>query len=397
MRKLWIAAVLPFLVLGAVAAQTTQELAASSGETLTFELNSGGDIEVIGWDREGAAITTEITGRDADKLQVRVERTADGIKVTTPQQNGRGWRANLKVRAQVPRRFDVKISTMGGDVKLEKLEGSFSGQTMGGDMTFRQLTGNARVSTMGGDIRVSDSELDGKVSTMGGDVLFEDLTGNLDGSTMGGDIIQRNVRRTGGAGGKAVEVKSHGGDVEVDTAPAGANVSTMGGDIHVRSVAEFLKATTMGGDVIVQEASGDVKITTMGGDIEVQSFDGQIEATTMGGDVELNVVGTDAAGGHDIELNSMSGNLTLALPSNFSGRFEIELVNLRKHENKARIDSDFALDIDEPAEWTSGNKRTNGRRYGGDYKIIRASGSVGGGSHLVKLKTINGVIRIERN
>ena len=134
----------------------------------------------------------------------------------------------------------------------------------------------------------------------------------------------------------------------------------------------------------------------MGGDIEVKSFDGQIQATTMGGDVELNVVGTKEAGGHDIELNSMGGNLTLALPSGFSGRFEIELVKLRKNENKARIDSDFALDIDEPAEWTSGNKRTNGHRYGSDYKIIHASGSVGGGSHLVKLKTINGVIRIER-
>jgi DUF4097 and DUF4098 domain-containing protein YvlB len=397
MRKFWIAAVIPFLVLsGGLAAADTQELAASSGEKLTFDLNTGGDIEVTGWDRESASITTEVTGRDADEVQVDIERVSSGIKISTPSQRGRGWKANIKITVRVPRRYDVKINTMGGDVSLEDLEGSFTGETMGGDMTFRGLTGEANISTMGGDISVHQSELDGEVSTMGGDVVLEDIDGNLNAATMGGDVRQSNVRRTGGAGGEPVKVNSHGGDVEVDTAPAGANVSTMGGDIHVRSASEFLKATTMGGDITVDEAEGETKLDTMGGDIEVGRFDGDMKASTMGGDVAVNVVGTYAPGSHDIELVSMGGNLTLDLPSDFSGRFEIELVKLKKHENKARIDSDFPLDIDEPAEWTPGNQRHGDRKFGDAYKIVTATGSVGGGDNLVKLETIGGVIRIEK-
>ncbi len=371
------------------------QLDARSGEKLIFDLRSGGDIEVRGWDREGASITTEITGRDADRLHVSVARTANGIKISTPS-GDRDVRASVLIKAQVPRRYDVEISTMGGDVRLEELEGEFSGETMGGDIVLRGLSGETTISTMGGDISVHDSYLDGEVSTMGGDVELAHVEGNLDASTMGGDVTQRDVRRSAGSGATEVKIRSHGGDVEVDTAPAGADVHTMGGDITVQSADEFLRAKTMGGDIEVRRATGNADLHTMGGDIEVESFDGEIQAITMGGDVEVRVDGTASPGGHGVMLDSMGGDLTLVLPGDFSGRFEVELVKLRKHEDQARIVSDFPLDIDEPADWTPGNRRDDGHRHGGDHKIIRASGAVGGGDHLVKLKTINGVVRIVR-
>ncbi len=340
-------------------------------------------------------MTTEITGRDADSVQVDVQRTANGIRVFSPSSRG-SHRYDLLVRVQVPRRYDVEIGTSGGDVKLENLEGNFDGETMGGDVLLASLTGAASLGTMGGDIEVRASTLDGKVSTMGGDIDLDDVQGNLDASTMGGDIKERNVRRSGGRDAEPVRVSSHGGDVEVDTAPAGANVKTMGGDVEVRSVDQFLTAVTMGGDITIERATGDAEITTMGGDIEVGSFDGGIEAKTMGGDIEVDVVSSSAAAdSHDIHLDSMGGDLILALPANFSGRFEIELVKMRKRPDRSRIESDFPLDIDEPAEWTEA-RFGKGGKYGGDYKIITATGTTGGGSHLVKLKTSDGVIRIRR-
>jgi len=414
MRKLWFTPLLALLFSASTLAVTnTKNLAASPGETLTFDLQLGGDIDVIGWDGEGAEITAEITGRDASQVHLSVERTASGIRVTTPRvahdkylsysdgeeikdhRPGRHTRVSVVIKAKVPHRYSVKIKTMGGDVRLRELEGEFTGETMGGDITLGSLTGQARVTTMGGDITVRDSTLDGKVRTMGGDVKLDNLDGNLDASTMGGDVIQNDVRRTTGRGAEKVTVSSHGGDVVVDTAPAGADVKTMGGDIRVRSVDEFLKAVTMGGDITIQQATGETEITTMGGDIEVESFDGQIQATTMGGDVEVNVVSDTAPGGHDIELNSMGGDIRLALPAGFSGRFEIELVKLRKKEDGSRIESDIALDVNEPSEWTPGNVRNGDQKYSSAYKIITATGSVGGGDNLVKLKTVNGVIRIK--
>jgi DUF4097 and DUF4098 domain-containing protein YvlB len=170
----------------------------------------------------------------------------------------------------------------------------------------------------------------------------------------------------------------------------------MGGDIQVKMAGKFLKAHTMGGDVRVEKARGDTDLTTMGGDVSVGDFDGKVKATTMGGDIDVQVVGTAEAGSHDIQLESMSGDLTLGLPANFSGRFEIELVKLRRDEHKSRIESDFPLDIDEPSEWSRAGDRVGGRRFDDAYKIIRATGSIGGGQHLVRLETINGVIRVKK-
>lgn len=398
MRKLWILPItfLPLLA-GALAAGTeTHELAAASGERITFDLDTGGDVVVTGWDRESASIETITSGRDADRVTVSVTRTAGGIKVSSPSLHGRGRHLGVRVEARVPRRYDVELETMGGDVELTGLEGSFRGETMGGDVVLADLHGEAQVSTMGGDIRVRDSTLDGKVTTMGGDVSFDNVDGNLDGSTMGGDVVQRNVRRSA-AGAEAVQISSHGGDVRVDEAPAGANVKTMGGDIHIRTAGSFLKAHTMGGDVRVDRARGETDLTTMGGDVSVGDFDGSIKALTMGGDIDVQVVGTGEPGSHDVELRSMSGDLTLGLPAGFSGRFEIELVKFRRDESKARIESDFPLDIDEPADWIPAGERSRGdRSYGDAHKLIRATGTVGGGNHWVRLETINGVVRLKR-
>ena len=100
---LGLATVLLLVATAANAAAETRELPAASGETLVFDLESGGDIEVTGWDREAASVTTEVTGRDADRLQVDVSRTANGIRVASDGSRG-SHRYNLVVRVQVPRR-----------------------------------------------------------------------------------------------------------------------------------------------------------------------------------------------------------------------------------------------------------------------------------------------------
>ena len=397
MRKFLIPLAL-FLSFGSnlAAGTTTDEFDVSPGETVEFDLDTGGDIEVVGGAGNTATVTIRIEGRNAEGVEATSRRTANGIEIHTRDRGGNGWGRDVKITVKVPTRFDVDLDSMGGDVELRDLEGNFEGRTMGGDIVLRSLNGKAKLTTMGGDIDVNDSDLDGKVSTMGGDVNFDNVAGSIDGSTMGGDVTRTNDRRSGSGSASAVKIDSFGGDIKVDQAPNGAEVETMGGDIRVASVDNFLKATTMGGDIDVRAATGETEVLTMGGDITFDSFDGDLEATTMGGDIEVTVDGYATAGSHDIELESMGGDLTVILPADFSARFDIELVKLRKREEKARIDSDFDLDIDEPADWSPRGSGRDGRRYGDSHKIIRATGVTGGGEHLVRLKTINGVIRIVR-
>ena len=102
-----------------------------------------------------------------------------------------GWGNNNNTggvfRIKVPSEFDVKFTTMGGDIDFSKVSGNLSGQTMGGDVKLDELKGEVHITTMGGDIKLTDSDVDGKVKTMGGDVNVIDVTGNVDASSMGGD------------------------------------------------------------------------------------------------------------------------------------------------------------------------------------------------------------------
>jgi len=224
---------------------------------------------------------------------------------------------------------------------------------------------------MGGDIELTGSRLDGSLTTMGGKVLFEDVEGDVDGKSMGGNVILRNVRRSDGSStGDMVKISTMGGDVEVDDAPAGADLHTMGGDIEVGRAAGFVKAKTMGGD------------------IELEAIDGWIEATTMGGDIEARMVGDVASGDRHVELTSMSGDVELIVPAGLSMAIDVELAYTKNSSKDYEIESDFDLEISETSDWS--------HEWGSPRKVIRGKATLGGGEHKVKIRTVNGDVVLKK-
>ncbi len=356
MRKLWMA--LPFFLLLAAGAAAAEEwrFEAAPGGLLEIDLKTGGAVVVRAG--EGGAVVREVArrGRDAGKIRLTAEQTPGGVRVRSEYEGTKSGSGSVDVEVTVPARFDVQLSTLGGEVSLSGLEGKFSGRTMGGAIRLRELTGEASLTTMGGGIEVVDSTLDGTVETMGGSILFRNLEGDLKGKTMGGSVRTEGVRRPAAeAGGRAegpVEITTMGGDVKVADAPQGARLSTMGGDIVVERAARFVRASTMGGNVRVREV------------------DGEVDLSTMGGDVEARLVG---AGG-DVKMESKGGDLTLTLPAGFAARFDVE-VEVATGRG-AEIVSDFPL--------------TETRSPGS----VRATGQSGAGTHRVVLRTVNGKIRI---
>ncbi len=365
---------------GAVFADRIEKhLTASSGQTLEIDLRTGGGITV----RPGAEGAVDVIAdrgtRNPDECEVTIESSPRGVRIASRYLGHRNNNSsNLEIEVRVPRRFDVELRTMGGDVHLEGLEGSFSGSTMGGGLELLALTGKTDLSTMGGAIHVAHGRLDGKVSTMGGDVLIEDMDGNLRGSSMGGKVTYRDARKDGAgdAQGGPIVMSSMGGDIDVDDAPRGAEVSTMGGDVRVRSARDHVKAQTMGGD------------------IRLDRVDGWVDASTMGGRVEVTVVGgttgqPDAR--RDVRLDSKSGDLRLTVPDGFAMDVDIEIAYTRNSTRRYRVISDFPLQTeDEGAEWDSSE--------GTPRKTIRVRGRVPGGATpaRVVLSTVNGDVYLKR-
>jgi hypothetical protein len=167
----------------------------------------------------------------------------------------------------------------------------------------------------------------------------------------------------------ALRIRKAGGAIELEEAPAGADLSTGGGEIRVGT------------------AGGPVRVTTGGGDIVIGPTRGSVSAETGAGDVEITVVGSDGKE-RNVEVSSGNGSLVLELPPGFSGRFDLETAYTRNFGRRTRIESAWRLDREETEEWDN--------RAGTPRKYVRASGRVGDGSGLIRVRIVNGDITIRR-
>ena len=367
MRKLFTVFFMVALVVGAgSAAALEREIPVRSGGVIEFDLNTGGDITIVGWSSESVQVSADISGRSADNVDLAIEELAGGILIKSRFIEKRGSQsASVDLEVRVPSIFDVKISSMGGGVSIDGVEGTFSGKTMGGKLKLTNLKGELQLTTMGGSITLTNSDVDGKVKTMGGKALVEDVFGDVKVTSMGGEVTHRRVTRTHGDSiGDQVKIDTMGGDINVSDAPAGADVHTMGGDITIDSARDFVKAKTMGGDIRIKEADGWVKATTMAGDVNVMVL-----------------------GGHDVELNSMHGEVTLIMPEGADLDIDIELDYTKNSSRKYQIFSDFPIDQQESAEWDYD--------HGSPRKTIR--GTAAGGGNRVVIHTINGNVYLKKS
>jgi len=363
---------LPLLLAGlATAQQMERTFNIDAGKRLDLNLETGGGITITGWDKNQVAVTANRHGRDADKIDVEMDERSSGLSIRTSH-NWRRGNGGVDFEIRVPRRFNVTLETMGGEIKITGVEGRFRGQTMGGEINLADLRGEVDLKTMGGDITLRDSSVDGEVETMGGEVYISDVTGNVKGTTMGGEVTYRNVKTGGrdGAEAREVRINTMGGDINLDDAVGGADVHTMGGEIHVRSAKDHVKAKTMGGEIVIEE------------------IDGWVEATTMGGDVEVNMIGNPARGDRHVELSSMGGDIILTVPPGLAMKVDIEIAFTRDARESYRIESDFGIEQEVTKDWIRDN--------GSPRKYISGTGTIGAGTHRIKIKTVNGNVYLKR-
>ncbi|MFC1492687.1 DUF4097 family beta strand repeat-containing protein [candidate division KSB1 bacterium] len=388
MKRLTFIILTVFLLAGIVNAQEVIEksFTVKKGEWIDINIDTGGSVEIEGWDKDEVFISARERYRDLEDYDIEISQKSRGVYIEVYE--AREWdrrrrnnRSDLRFEIKVPKEFNVRVETMGGSIRLTQIDGEFRGKTMGGDLELRNLKGDVSLTTMGGAVEVVDCELDGDVSTMGGQVLIEDVVGDLDASSMGGNVIHRNVTdKSGRSTGKEVRIKTMGGPIRVDDAPQGANVKTMGGDIRIRSAGDHVLAETMGGRV------------------EVDELDGWIEAITYSGDITVKVVGDPDSDDKHIELESLSGDIELEVPANFSMDIDIEIEYTRRSRGRYKVETDFDLEIEESQDWERPRRWDRERRSSNrdDVKYITAKGKNEGAKNKVYLRTINGNIYLKK-
>lgn len=268
------------------------------GQNLEIFLKSGGSLMITGWKKNQVAVTVDYKKGQPTAGDFSFEQTPAGIQIESPYSasvgdNGEG----LTVQIKVPSTFDIWLRTSNGNVTVRNVQGTIKGKTMNGDLDLEGLKGEINLKTMSGDAVLKNSHVDGKLKSLGGRVSMINVTGGVDGDSLGGNVIYRNAEKQGGEGrsGEVIRIKAMGGDINVNDAPKGADVHTMGGGIHIKSAGEFVKAKTMGGDITILQVDGWVTAQTMGGKVEVTMVGDPAKGkrdvllSTIGNDVILNV------------------------------------------------------------------------------------------------------------
>ena len=366
MKKLVTILFVLMLAVGVGAEETFErEVPAQEGGLIEFDLDAGGSINMTGWDKDSVWVLATVSGRDDDIIQVTVDERDGRVLVKSKfTERRRQKETYIDIEVRVPSVFNLKVKSMGGGLHVDGVEGTFSGTTMGGRIQLNNIKGELDLQTMGGRIELTNSDVDGKVTTMGGEALVEDVFGDVKVTSMGGEVTRRRVTRTNGDSiGEEVHIDTMGGDIDVSDAPRGAEVHTMGGDITIDSVREYVKAETMGGD------------------IEISEVDGWVKATTMAGDVKVRVIGN-----HDVELQSMHGEVRLVIPEGDDLDIDVELAYTKNSKRNYSIISDFPINIQETDDWEYD--------HGSPRKTIHGTSS-GGGNRIV-IRTVNGNVYLTR-
>jgi hypothetical protein len=142
-----------------------------------------------------------------------------------------------------------------------------------------------------------------EVKTSGGDIELEDMGGTVDARTSGGSIT------TGRLAGQST-LKTSGGSIRVDGATAQVAAHTSGGSIEIGDTTGEVEARTSGGSIKLARVGGSVVAKTSGGSIRIDDASGTVDAHTSGGSITARL-SKPLTG--DSSLSTSGGGVTVSL------------------------------------------------------------------------------------
>lgn len=245
-----------------------------------------------------AADTTEtrveITGRDADQVEVRQD--GDQISVIGPRQRGffSGDGNRLDVLVELPTGSELAVRTGSADITVTGTVGTAQLKSGSGDVEVDTTDGPLLVETGSGDIRVEEARAELKAKSGSGDVLVVEAGATLMVSTGSGDVQLWTTHAP-------AVVKTGSGDVKVGDAGTDVTMTTGSGDLVV--------STARRGRLTAKGASGDVHVGVPAG-VPVWT-----DISTVSGEIRSSLQGAgqpqDGADHVEVRAKVVSGDIVL--------------------------------------------------------------------------------------
>jgi DUF4097 and DUF4098 domain-containing protein YvlB len=265
-----------------------QKVAASPRGSVRIS-NVSGTVSVSGWDRAEVEVKARLYG-NVQRVDVFSDDGRVTIKVIVPRSGMRSGQAELEVR--VPNASDLDVSAVSADVETQRLTGpqrittvsgeiradfskDFEGKTVSGDMRLKgdSKGGDVRVSSVSGDIILERGGGEVEATTVSGDLILDLVNGStVRTRTTSGDLSLRGSLVRDGS----VDAETISGDVTVRVRPEsgfGYEAQSFSGDIgncfgqHAQSTSSHGPGTRLRGTA--GEGHGRVRVKSMSGDVAI--------------------------------------------------------------------------------------------------------------------------------
>jgi hypothetical protein len=282
--------------------------------------------------------------------------------------SGRLW---VTVEVNVPRNFNLDVSTGGGNIDSEEINGSVTLNTSGGNIVIANVGGPAHLSTDGGHITVKNVAGELSANTGGGHITTGAIAGNAVLHTNGGHIRVASVDGV-------AHVSTDGGNVSVEHSGSELVAETAGGQIEVGETAGLVQAKTGGGGIRVVRVSGPTNLQTSGGSIYLTQVDSAVKASTGAGAITAWFV-TPAKMPGRCELQSGEGDIVVYIPRQLPVTIDAQVQAGDEHH----VTFDPALGAK-----ISRDAAPNGEEW------TRTEGALNGGGEVIRLRTVAGNIHV---
>lgn len=188
------------------------------------------------------------------------------------------------------------------------------------------------------------------------------------------------VKSLGGSSG-ALQIEERDNQVSVESEMPLGRSSIVA---RVPRRANLSLSTVQNGEIVVRNVTGTLQLQNVNGPITATNIDGAVIAESVTS--AINVGFTAINPSEATSLSSISGGITLALPAKAGAE-------LRLDSGSGQIDSAFELDVKPSKPAVVRNEGRNGVSVRVE-DIVTAT--INGGGPVIKLKTLNGPIRIEK-
>jgi len=258
-----------------------------------FKLRAySGDVTITTSDEPQVYIKIFGNDRAEKKVKFDFNESDEGVTITAVGHDnwnffnlGRGIKLRFEIR--LPRTYNAKVSSSGGDIRLEDLNGRIELGSSGGDIIIRNTNGSAIVSTSGGEVNLDSTTGNLDLKTSGGDIKSVGFNGDISAFTSGGSIILK------GGNGK-IDASTSGGDIELDYTGQnmGIHLETSGGDITLKLPHDFsanARMSTSGGSIHCDFPGNNVTNISSGKyEADLNNGGNELTAKTSGGNISVS-------------------------------------------------------------------------------------------------------------